>query len=70
MWFRSSHILRAGEYKVHGGNLGAFLRQGQIVRIEVGFRIVPAGFQSMMRMDLKSITIINDDIVSVSSELC
>lgn len=35
------------------------------MRVEVGFRIVPAGQKSIMRMDLKSVVIINDDIVSV-----
>ena len=60
---------RAGEYELLGGTCGAFLRQGQIVRVEVGFRIVPAGpTMSAMRMDLKSVTIIDDDIVTVSSK--
>ena len=56
-----------GLYKLYGGSAGALLRPGQIVRVEVGFKIVPAGRQTMLRMDLKSVTIINDDIVAVSS---
>ena len=42
------------------------LRQGQIVRVELAFRIVPAGFASVLRMDMKSVTILNADIAMVS----
>lgn len=31
------------------------------------FRVVPAGKQFMMRTELKSVAIINDDIVAVST---
>ena len=57
---------RAGLYELHGGTAGAILRPGQIVRLEVGFKIVPAGRQTLLRMDLKNVTIVNDEIVAVS----
>lgn len=52
---------------MHEAPSGQVLRAGQIVQVEVGFRIVPAGHQFNLRMDLKSVAIINDDIVSVST---
>lgn len=61
-------LYRAGEYELYGGASGALVRPGQIVRLEVGFRIVPAGHQYVHRMDLKSVVIINDDICAVSLE--
>ncbi|VDC00229.1 unnamed protein product [Peniophora sp. CBMAI 1063] len=57
-------VMQAGEYELHSGVCGAFLRQGQIVQVEVSFKIVPAGHQFCLRMDLKSVVIINDDIVA------
>ena len=61
----------AGLYDLHGGTSGALLRAGQIVRAEVGFRVVPVGGgRFALRMDLKSATIINDDIVAVSDGTC
>lgn len=59
-------VYRAGEYKLHGGASGALVCSGQIIRLEVGFRIVPAGHQYVHRMDLKSVVIFNDDICAVS----
>ena len=50
------------------GACGAFLEAGQMVRIEVGFRLVPAGPQYNMRMDLKSVMIIDETIKTVSSD--
>ncbi|VDC02157.1 unnamed protein product [Peniophora sp. CBMAI 1063] len=55
----------AGMYDLHGGTSGALLRAGQIVRVEVGFRIVPVGQGKFaLRMDLKSAAIMNDDVVA------
>ncbi|KZV61312.1 hypothetical protein PENSPDRAFT_671096 [Peniophora sp. CONT] len=38
------------------------LRPGQVVRVEVVFRIVPAGNDSALRMDVKSVLIINTKV--------
>lgn len=56
---------RAGQYELHGSASGALVRPGQVVCIEVGFGIVPAGHQYVHRMDLKSVVIINDNICTV-----
>lgn len=40
------------------------------MRVEVGFKIVPAGNRAFLRMELKSVVIINDDIVAVSYWRC
>lgn len=70
VFLRNTNIdtfFRAGEYETYGdGVAGATLRSGQIVRCEVGFRIVPAGAQSMMRMELKTVEILNANVTSVS----
>ncbi|KZV61103.1 hypothetical protein PENSPDRAFT_671232 [Peniophora sp. CONT] len=62
--YLATHRAKAGVYELHGGACGALLRAGQVVRAEVGFRIVPAGNKVVLRMDLKSATIINDEIVA------
>lgn len=45
------------------------LRQGQVVRVEVVLRIVPAGNTSILRTDMRSVTILNTDIAMVSAAL-
>ncbi|VDB96797.1 unnamed protein product [Peniophora sp. CBMAI 1063] len=44
--------------------LPEILRQGQIVRVEVVFRIVPAGNDVALRMDMKSVVIINTEVAT------
>ncbi|KZV59999.1 hypothetical protein PENSPDRAFT_671973 [Peniophora sp. CONT] len=62
--YLATHLPKAGMYELHGGSCGPLLRAGQVVRAEVGFQIVPAGKNRyMLRMDLKSVAIINDKIV-------
>lgn len=49
------------------GLAGPSLRAGQVVRCEVGFRIVPAGKkEAVMRIELKKVVIINANITAVS----
>ncbi|KZV60301.1 hypothetical protein PENSPDRAFT_694389 [Peniophora sp. CONT] len=56
--YLATHLPKAGMYELHGGSCGP-------LRAEVGFRIVPAGKNRyMLRMDLKSVAIINDKIVA------
>lgn len=46
---------------------GKLLRRGQVVKLELGFRIVSVGQQFALRTDLKAISIINEDVAQVMS---